>query len=143
MSPSLFPASCWYLQLLSGWSRQKLSIQFILLYPVQQSRQQVLRAYCPNIYTVLFHHTVAFFSIHLPAVHSFHSMVMKKRAKLTSFFITRYEFIDKRPPFLQFSSKISEFFFFCERSDKSSTFSSDSLLLGAYFLIRMRHRKNR
>ena len=33
--------------------------------PVQQSRQQALSAYCPNIYTVLFHHTVAFFSIHL------------------------------------------------------------------------------
>ena len=32
---------------------------------------------------------------HLPAMHSFHPMVMKKRAKLTSFFITWYEFISK------------------------------------------------
>ena len=32
---------------------------------------------------------------HLPAMHSFHPKVMKKRAKLTSFFITRYEFILK------------------------------------------------
>ena len=32
---------------------------------------------------------------HLPAMHFFHPMVMKKRAKLTSFFITRYEFILK------------------------------------------------
>jgi hypothetical protein len=32
--------------------------------------------------------------------------------------------LEKRPPFLQFSSKLSEFFF-GERSDKSSSFSFD------------------
>ena len=33
--------------------------------PVQKSRQQAISAYCPIINAVLFHHTVAFFSIHL------------------------------------------------------------------------------
>ena len=49
----------WYIRFYPCWSGQKSSAPCTLIKrpinqfkPVQQSRQQVLRAYCPNIYTV-------------------------------------------------------------------------------------------
>jgi hypothetical protein len=41
--------------------------------------------------------------------------------------------LEKRPPFLQFLLKLSEFFF-GERSDKSGSFFTSSKLLRAYFV---------
>ena len=43
--------------------------------------------------------------------------------------------LEKRPPFLQFSSKLSEFYF-GEKCHKSSSFSFDILLKGAYLFGR-------
>jgi hypothetical protein len=44
--------------------------------------------------------------------------------------------LEKRPPFLQFSSKLSEIFL-GERSDKLGSFFKRSKLLGAYFFAWM------
>ena len=61
----MFLLNIWFLL---GWSEQKLSGLCVLLWPInhfnalQQNRQQVWRAYCPNIRTVIFYIRLESFS---------------------------------------------------------------------------------